>query len=350
MNVISRLAIAVVLVAVPLHAQILERVLVKVNGDILTMTELEDRQAAAVRQSKPEAATSSDALKKALEEVTPQILVDVIDEMLLVQLGKEKGYRLSDDQFKSWLENLRKEQNLQDDQKFQAALKQEGMTMADLRKSVEKTFMVSQVQREEVGSKLQITEEEARQYYLAHKDEFIEPATVTLREILIEVPAAVKGGQAVLSVARDDEVAEQAAGVRARIMAGADFGKVASEVSTAGSKANGGLIGPLALSELSMTLQQMIEKMKPGEVTQPLRVARGFQILKLETIKVAAVPAFDNVRDLVADKVHDNRQQTEVRKFLTRMRGQAIIEWKSEELKQAYEKQLKALDTPSGHD
>ena len=46
-----------------------------------------------------------------------------------------------------------------------------------------------------MGSKLSITEEEARQYYLAHKDEFVEPATVTLREIFIEMPTTTQGGE-----------------------------------------------------------------------------------------------------------------------------------------------------------
>ena len=46
------------------------------------------------------------------------------------------------------------------------------------------------------------------------------------------------------------------------------------------------------------------------------------------------------MRDLVADKVHDARQQAEVRKFLARVRGQAIIEWKNDELKKMYEKQV----------
>ena len=97
--------------------------------------------------------------------MTPRILVEAIDEMLMVQLAKERGYKLRDEQFREWLSALRKEQNLEDDAKFQAALKQEGMTIDDLRKNVERQFMISQVQREEVGSKLTITEEEARQYY-----------------------------------------------------------------------------------------------------------------------------------------------------------------------------------------
>jgi peptidyl-prolyl cis-trans isomerase SurA len=332
--------------AVPMQAQILERVLVKVDGDIITQTELEEKQTAAIRarigggELKPDIATNTEELKKAMDEVTPQLLVEAIDELLLLQMGKEKGYHLSDEQFNSWLQNLRKEQNLQDDQKFNAALKQEGMTVDDLRKNVEKQFMVGQVQRDEVGSKLSITEEEARQYYLTHKEEFVQPATVTLREILLEVPTTAKGGQTTINVGKDDEVAQQAAAVRARIVGGEDFAKVAAEVSAAASKSNGGLIGPINLAEVSPSLQQLIAKMKPGDVTEPLRVTSGFQILKLETLKPAAPQPFESVRDLVADKVHDARQQVEVRKFLARMRGQAIIEWKNDELKKLYDKQV----------
>ena len=184
-----RCVLACAALAVPLRAQIIERVLVKVNGDIFTQTELEERQTAAIRARlgvdlKPDMANNNEELKKAMDEVTPQLLVDAIDELLLLQMGKEKGYHLSDEQFKSWLENLRKEQNLTDDQKFQAALKQEGMTIDDLRKNVEKQFLVEPGAARRSRIEAEITEEEARQYYLTHKNEFAEPATVTLREIL----------------------------------------------------------------------------------------------------------------------------------------------------------------------
>ena len=142
MKCIASLLLAVALV-VPVRAQIIERVLVKVNGDIFTQTELEERQTAAIRSRmgvdfKPEMVNDNAELKKAIDEVTPQLLVEAVDELLLLQMGKEKGYHLSDEQFQGWLENLRKEQNLTDDQKLQAALKQEGMSLEDLRKNVEK--------------------------------------------------------------------------------------------------------------------------------------------------------------------------------------------------------------------
>jgi peptidyl-prolyl cis-trans isomerase SurA len=338
-------AVALSMIAATTHAQIIERVLVKVNGDILTQTELEERQTAAIRARvgrdlSADAMKNDQQLKKALDEVTPQILVDAIDELLLLQMGKEKGYHLSDEQFKAWLDNLRKEQNLTDDKRFEEALKQEGMTVEDLRKNVEKQFLVGQVQRDEVGSKLQITEEEARQYYNLHKDEFAEPATVTLREILIDVPTANQGGQPSISVAKQDEAERQADALRTRLLAGEDFAKVAAEASASPSKANGGLVGPINVAEVSVALQDLIGKMKPGEITKPIRTPRGVQLLKLESLKPSATQPFEAVRDLVADKVHDARQQTEVRKFLARMRGEAIIEWKNDELKKLYDRQV----------
>ena len=349
-NVAAGLALTAVLVA-PIRAEIIEQVLVKVNGDILTKTDLEQRQIAALRARMnqdidPDSLKNDEQLKKALAEVTPRLIVEAVDELLLVQLGKERGYKLSDQQFKEWLTALRKEQNLLDDQKFAAALKQEGMTIDDLRKNVERQMLIQRVQQDEVGSKLSITEEEARQYYLNHQREFTEPSAVTLREILIEVPTTTKDGQAGVNVARDDEAAKKAAAVRARLSAGEDFAKVAAEVSSSASKSNGGLIGPIAVSELSETLQKTLQGMKPGDITQPMRVQRGYHILKLETMKASAVQAFDSVRDLVAERVHGERQRQEVRKFLSRIRSQAIIEWKNAELQKAYEQQL-AQATPT---
>lgn len=337
--------ITAVAVVAPMRAEIIEQVLVKVNGDIITKTELENRQIDALRrrvgnQVDAEALKNDAELRKALLEVTPRILVDAIDELIVIQLGREKGYRLQDDQFKSWIDNMRKSNNLEDDQKFQAALKQEGMTIDDLRKNVERNFLVQRVQQDEVGQKLSITEEEARQYYLAHKAEFVEPATVTLREIMIDIPTTTQGGEAGVNVGADDEAKKEAEAVRARIVGGEDFGKVAAEVSDAPSKSNGGLIGPFALSDVSDALRQTLQTMKPGDVTQPTRTTRGFQILKLETMTESVAQPFESVRDIVADKVYEVRQESEMRKFLARIRSQAIIEWKNQDLKKLYEQQI----------
>lgn len=326
--------------------EVIEQVLVKVNGDIITKTELEQRQVAAVRQRlngqnvDPNTLKNDAQLKKVLAEVTPQLLVNAVDELLLLQHGKELNLHLTDDQFKQVVGNIRKEQNLTDDAKFQKALADENMTMDDLRKQLERQMIIEQVQRQEVGSKLTITEEEARQYYASHPEEFTDPTTITLREILIEAPATAAG--TAVNAAADQEAQKKIADIRARALKAEDFTKLVAEASSSPSKANGGLIGPISRDDMSPQMQQMIDKMKPGEITQPIRTQRGYQIYKLESMKTAALQPFDSVRDLIADKVAGSRTQSEMRKFLVRLRGQAIIEWKNDELKKVYEKQIAA--------
>src|ERR1051326_4841650 len=174
------------------RAEIIEQILVKVNGEIFTKSDLEQRQIAALRQKGQPIDLKSDPnnvqLRKALDEITPQIMVDAVDEMLIVQRGKELGYKLSDEQFKSVVDNIRKENKIETDEQFQAALKSENMTMADLRRNLERSMIVQRVQQNEVMSKIGVTDDEAKAYYEAHMNEFTSAPTVTLREILAAVP------------------------------------------------------------------------------------------------------------------------------------------------------------------
>ena len=324
--------------AAPLGAEIIEQVLVNVNGDILSKTEFEQRQVAILRQ-RPELANvtpDSPVLRKAVLEVTPQLILEAVDELLLIQRGRELGLTLGDEQFASIVENIRKSNNIESDEQFQMALKQEGMTMPDLRRALERQMLASEAQRRDVVDKISVTEAEARAYYEAHKGEFTTPSEVTLREILIEVPLTDKG----INVAQDDEAKAEAEDVRKRLLAGEPFPRLAAEFSDAPSKANGGLIGPIRENELAEALQQQLSKLKVGDLTQPIRTARGYQLLKLESLTDTRIRAFDDARGDISNKVGGDKMAAERLKYLEKLRGQATITWRNEELRKAYEQAL----------
>src|SRR5262245_40679948 len=109
MSLAAGCALALTLGAASLRADIIEQILVKVNGEIFTKTDLEARQVAALRQKNIQAEPNDEVLKRELSQVTPQIMVDAIAEMLLMQRAKELGYKLTDDQFKSAVDNIKKE-------------------------------------------------------------------------------------------------------------------------------------------------------------------------------------------------------------------------------------------------
>lgn len=324
------------------RGEIIEQILVKVNGDIFTKSDLEQRQIAALRQKGQAIDLKSDPnnvqLRKALDEVTPQIMVDAIDEMVIVQRGKELGYTLSDQQFKGVVDNIRKENKIESDEQFQAALKSESMTMADLRRNLERQMIYQRVQQNEVLAKIGVTDDEARKYYETHLKEFTTPPTVTLREILVAVP----GDPKVLNVGADEAAKEKAEAIRKRVTDGGEsVEKLAEEISDAPSKANAGLIGPLSVNDISPDLRKLIEGMKAGDVSELVRVTRGYQILKLESITPTQTMSLEQAREQISERVFTDKRKAEFQKYIHKLRTQAIIEWKNEDVKKAFEEGMK---------
>jgi peptidyl-prolyl cis-trans isomerase SurA len=324
-----------------LRDRIVERIVVKVNGEIFTQTDLEQRQIEALR-AKNQTVTSLDlqndaTLKAALQSITPDILVSVIDELLLVQHGREQGYALSDDQFKKVLDQVKTENKL-DDAQLKTALAGEGLTLDSYRQMMERQMIVGAVQRQEIMQKATLTDEEARQYYDSHQNEFMKPATVTLREMMIAVPTEQRDGQDVFNVASDDAAKKKMDDARARLAKGESFATVAGEMSDSGTKANGGLIGVVNLEQMNPELRDRIDKLKPGQITDALRVKGGYQIFEVDSRSPAEAEAFDKVRDKISQKVYSERLDGETQKFLEKLRGSALIEWKDDSYKALYDK------------
>lgn len=336
-------ALSIFFVGATVRAEIFEQILVKINGDIFTKSDLEQRQIAALRQKGQNFDLKTDAgnaqLKKALDEITPQIIVDVVDETLMSQRGRELGYKLGDDQFKSIVESIKKENKIETDEQLQAALKSENMTMADLRRNLERTMIIQRVQQNEVLGKIGISEDEARKYYDTHLNEFTTAPSVTLREILVSVQQDARG----VNAASEEMARQKVEDIRKRItLGGESFDRLAVQLSDSPSKANGGLIGPLSVNDIAPDLRKMVEGMKVGDITPALRDSRrGYQLLKLESRSETQVMPFDEAREKISERVFTDKRKAEYQKYLEKLRAQAIIEWKNLEIKKAFDEGLK---------
>src|SRR5688572_1248933 len=329
----------------PVQAEIIEQVLVKVNGEIVSKSDFEQRQVSAL-ESRPElakVASNSIELQKAVAELTPNLILEAVDELLMIQRAVELNYSLGDTQFKEILDNIKKSNNMNDEQ-FQAALKQENLTEAQLRRNIERNMRIEQVQRSEVTAKLSVSDEEARQYFESHRSEFTTPSEVMLREILIEVPTSDRG----VNVAQDDEAKAKAEDVRQRLLKGEPFARLAAEVSTSASKANGGSIGPIHLDELAPQLQELLSKLKVGDVADVIRTTRGYQILKLESRTEGRSRTFEEARSDIGRRVIEGKSRLAMQKYLDQLRAQADIKWRNTELQRAYEQALAKRRQDSG--
>ncbi len=330
--------VALALAAVPLRAEIIEQILVKVNGEIITLSDFERRQMAVLRE-RPELAklpAGSPQIAQAVAEVTPALILDAVDDLLMVQRAHEHGWALSPEQINRILGDIRKSNNLEDDATFKKALESEGMTEAELRKNIERDVLIRQVRQVDVTEKINVTDEEVREYYTAHASEFTTPSEVTLREILIAVPTTDRG----INVAQQDEALERAKRLHARLVAGESFARLATELSDSASKSSGGLVGTIRIDDLQPALQEKIAPLKIGEFTEVIPTTRGYQIFMVEARSETKVRSLEEARGDVARRLADSKSTGATLKYLEKLREQAKIDWRNDELKRAYEKAL----------
>jgi len=334
------------------HSAIIQRVLVKVNGEAFTQTDLEQKQTEALvaknQQADVKAAETDVVIQRELQQITPGIIVQAVDDMILVQRARELGYKMNDDQYQKFIESLKAENHLQDDAAFNKALAEQGMTKEQLRKNLEEGYLKQAVQQSEIMSHAQMTDQEARQYYSTHQAEFMTPAKVVLREILVAVPTESANGQASFNAGLDEAARAKANAIHDRLTKGEDFATVAAEVSDSPSKATGGVIGEVNVNDMSDALRPLVDVLKPGDITPPIRTQRGYQILKLDSRSAEQPKPFDDVREAIAQKIYEQRVDGETQKYLDKVRAQALIEWKDETLKEMYDKQLSDMKKAGG--
>ena len=327
----------------PAPSKIIQRVLVKVNGEIFTQRDLQTRLIEALQDQNRDVRRTSElenpAIAPLVLQLTPQVLLEAINDLIMIQRARELGFKMSDAQYKDALEGLKKTNKI-DDAQLKTALAQQGMTMEQLRQKIEFTSLMQQLERDEIMSRTSTTEEEARQYYEKHPEEFVAPATITLREIVATTAAGpVSSSGLAFGSAGTSETAARAKieAARERVLKGEDFAKVASDVSESASKANGGLMPPIVTEDLAEALKTATAGLKVGEVTEVIKTGRGFQIFKIEARGNKGVQPLEKVHQAIFQKLYDQKRDGERKKYVDRLRGTAIIEWKDESLKKLFD-------------
>ena len=138
------------------------------------------------------------------------------------------------------------------------------------------------------------SEAAARAYYDKHKDLFVEPEQVKMSVILFKVDPSSR--QEVWNGAH-----AEAKAVHQKLVAGADFGELARLHSGDRSAARGGEMEYVHRGMLPEALHGAVDKMVPGNISEPVQLLEGVAILRLDGRRPAAQRAFDQVKARAAE-------------------------------------------------
>lgn len=145
--------------------------------------------------------------------------------------------------------------------------------------------------------KVQATEQEARDEFNWRANEFAVAEAVHARHILFRLPQGAKEPEAV-------DVKKKAEKVREEILAGADFAELAKKYSEdPGSKDGGGDLGYFDRGKMVPEFEKAAFELKTGEVSEPIRTAFGFHLIKVEDHREARQPPFEEVKDKILSDI-----------------------------------------------
>ena len=302
------------LAAASARGETIERVVAKVNGQIITLSDFQSRQIAAAQASRVDASGVSQFLR----QNNARILQDAIDEILIMQKAEDAGIRAPSAWIDEAIEGIKKENNIKSDEQMQEALSREGLTLAELRSNIERGVLRRIVMQRDVQPKIEANEADVRAEYEKLKPtEFTKPATVTLQEILI---SEERGGQELAK-----EVAQKAA-------AGEDFQALAKTFSTAPSRSNGGDIGQVAQGDLNPALEKVAFALEVGAVSEPLPVEGGYRLLRVVAKTTGSVTPYESVKDRVRDRVMMSRFDKAYDEYVAELRKNAVVELRVREV------------------
>ena len=173
-------SMAMVVVAGAGERILLEGPLIRVNDRIVTVTEFTDRARQELIQL-PQQPTAEE-----MPQFVEMLLTEVVNELVLMERAVEKRLVVDDQMVDQAIANLREENNLQDDEAWEQAVKNSGLSVEGLRERYRRTIMLQRAVQGEVRP-VEITQEELRQQYEENKDNYLVPAMVELEQVFIPV-------------------------------------------------------------------------------------------------------------------------------------------------------------------
>jgi len=296
------------------RADVIERVVAKVNGQIITLSDFQSRQLAAAQAARVEPANIGTFLR----QNNAKILQEAIDDVLIMQRAEETGIKAPAPWVDEAIAGIKKDNNLNTQQEFEEALQREGLTLGELRQNIERGIVKRYVLDHDIRGKLEVSDSDLRAEYEKLKGtEFTRPASVSLLEILIKDDA---GG---LTRARE---------VAARAKDGEDFASLAKTYSGAPSKANGGEIGEIARPDMNKELAALTSALPVGGVSDPMPVEGGYRILKVAAKTEASTTPFEAGKERIRDRLMMARFEKAYDDYIGELRKSASVELRVREV------------------
>jgi len=296
-------------------ARMVEKIAAVVGGNVVLASEVEEK--AGPLMSDISKVTDPDKRAARASSLRREVLERLIDDELILQQAAELKLSVTSDQIDSSIAEIKKQNNIDDDQ-LREALRAQGMSMANYRADLKRQLLRFRVLNIAVGSRVNVSDEEVKAYYERHMKGSAN-TQVRASHIFVAMPDGADRATVAEKQAQANKLLERAKTE--------DFAKLAREVSDdAATRAEGGDLGFFGKDMLPKPIEELVFAMKPGEVRGPVRADRGFHVIKLVDRKIKDAKPLDDVKDDIRMQLRQKDMERQTKIYLTELRKKTLVD------------------------
>ena len=285
-----------------------------VNDKVITYSEV--REVVEPRERLLRSQYSGQELAKKITELRKAALQDLIDRQLIIQAFEKDKLVIPSHFIDERVDEVIKENFGGDRHAFIKTMEAQKYTMSKFRDLERQKIIVLAMRSKNVKSNLIIPPGKVEEYYRQHKDQFSNKAQVKLRMIMIPGHADSGGGAAQTSMAGE---------IRAKLITGADFDKMAQMYSEDSTRDLGGDWGWVDRGTLAAPLEKIAFNLPVGKISNIIEFSGNFYILKTEEKKGGATRSLADVRGEIEKKLMQQEAQDLQERWIASLRSKAFI-------------------------
>ncbi len=304
-------------------APVLDRVAATVDGDVVTLSDLKERagpewaRVEGLPQGKEREEVRRETLKRALDAI--------IAERLLSSAAKSLQLQVTEAQVDAAVQDI-KTRNRFDDAQFEQALQSQGLDLATFRAQIRRELETYQVLQHNARGRVKVSDEDVRNYYRTHPQEFGGELELKVRHIFLPVREGATKADVEKARAQGEKVLQ-------RLKTGQDFAKVAKEVSKGPSAQDGGDLGWLRRGTIQKQLEDAAFALQDGAISPLVHAGPGFHVLKVEARRTGGGRSYEEAAEEIRLRLFDEQASASRVQYLEQLKKDAHVDVKLPELK-----------------
>lgn len=309
------LLLAGVLLAAPSAADVVNRIVLRVNDQIATLYDYEIRKDEMVREivrREPD----EEERRRRIAEAGETVYADLYQELLLHSRADQLGISVTEAQIDTSIEQIKANFELKSDDELKAALAQSGMTLKQLRDQMRNNLRMQEVRGREIQSRVNVDEDDLRRYYRKNLESFRIPEQRKVQEVVVLEEGGLPDAEARQRLAAE---------IRAAVTAGKPLAEAIAEHAKTGATSNVIDLGWVAPGDLDKGLETVVWGLSTGAVSEPVAGRGGLHLLQVGEVRESRIPGFAEVTEQIREIESDRVFRQEIVKYMDELEKRSLV-------------------------